>query len=205
MHGSQSSLLEVLHAATDRPTIVVVGERRLFAIDGVGGPDSAQYRVATETLRRAARNLALRLPHRPGELARPGMLETAWWTHPELPADEVPDAFEDRASWHWQQLVEIPARATNGQIDEAMRETSRDGGRSQELLRVVSLTEGRVAQMLHIGGSGSQAATLRVLYEAVAPAGLRPRGHIHELRLADEHEVPMARVRSILRLPIEPE
>jgi hypothetical protein len=205
MQGSQSSLLDMLHAATDRPTIVVVGERRLFAIDGLGGPDSAQYRIATDTLRQAARNLAHRLPHRPGELARPGMLETAWWTHPELPADEVPRAFEDRAHWHWQQLLEIPSTATSEDVDEALRATRLEAGRAQIVLRVVSLTEGRAAQMLHAGGSGSQAGTLRALNEALAQAGLRPRGHIHELRLADEHEVPTARVRSILRLPIEPD
>ena len=37
--------LERRNAATDRATIVVVPRRRLFAIDGVGGPTAADFRL----------------------------------------------------------------------------------------------------------------------------------------------------------------
>ena len=46
-----SDRLDLRHAATDRALIVVVPERQLFAIDGVGSPGGADYRLATATLR----------------------------------------------------------------------------------------------------------------------------------------------------------
>src|SRR4026207_1014270 len=58
-----SDWLETSHAATDHPIIVVVGERRLIAIDGVGGPRGADYRLASETLKNGLRNLRARLAH----------------------------------------------------------------------------------------------------------------------------------------------
>jgi serine/threonine protein kinase len=75
--------------------------------------------------------------------------------------------------------------------------------REKPLLHVITLTEGRAAQMLHLGGSASAAATLRALFDLLASSGLHPHGHIHELRIADESDVPAGRARSILRVPVD--
>ena len=199
----QSDWLETSHAATDHPIIVVVGERRLIAIDGVGGPRGSDYRLASETLKKGLRNLRSRVAHGRQMTWRPGVLETAWWTHPELPPEEVPAAFEDRSTWHWQQMVEVPDQAAAQDVDAAIADTRREAGRPEPLMRAITLTEGRAAQMLHRGGSGSAATTLTALFDLLAADGLRPHGHIHELRVADEMDVPADRARSILRVPIE--
>ena len=198
-----SDWLETSHAATDHPIIVVVGERRLIAIDGVGGPRGADYRLASETLKNGLRNLRARLAHGRQVTWRPAVLETAWWTHPELPPEDVPAAFEDRSAWHWQQMVEIPDQAEPDDVDAAIAEARRDAGRPEPLMRAITLTEGRAAQMLHRGGSASAAKTLTALFELLSADRLRPHGHIHELRVADEADVPVDRARSILRVPIE--
>lgn len=206
MTDTPSTLFDLRHAATDRATIVVVGERRLFAIDGVGGPGAATYRVAADTLKEAGRNLRHLLVARHADATVQPVLETAWWTHPELPPDQVPAAFEDRsAGWHWQQLLEVSSLAEDAEATEAIAVTQRSFGRDAPLLRIVVLPGGRSAQMLHLGGTSSEARTLRALYDAIAADGQRPRGHIHELRLADEHDVPEGRARAILRVPIIPD
>jgi hypothetical protein len=194
--------LELRHAATDRPTIVVVGERRLIAIDGVGGPGGSDYRLAGETLRTAGRHLRDRLAQTRSVSTRLGILETAWWTHPELPAADVPKAFADRSTWHWQQMIEIPEQASDDDVETAIAETRIAAGRGEPLLRAITLTEGRAAQMLHLGGESTMGATLVELFELLDSAGLRPHGHIHELRIADEADVPAGRARAILRVPI---
>lgn len=203
MTQDASDWLETSHAATDRPIIVVVGERRLIAIDGVGGPRGSDYRLASETLKSGLRDVRTRIAHGRRIHWRPAVLETAWWTHPELPPEDVPAAFVDRSAWHWQQMVEVPEGAADQDVQAAIAETRRAAGRPGPLMRAITLTEGRAAQMLHLGGSASVVNTLRALFELLAAAGLRPHGHIHELRIADEADVPADRARSILRVPIE--
>jgi hypothetical protein len=198
-----SDWLDASHAATDRPIIVDVGARRLIAIDGVGGPRGSDYRLASETLKAGLRDLRSRIAHGRQLTWRAAVLETAWWTHPELPAEDIPPAFEDRSAWHWQQMVEVPEGAEDQDVQAAIAATRQAAGRSEALMRTITLTEGRAAQMLHVGGSSSIVATLRALFDLLAASGLRPHGHIHELRIADEADVPADRARSILRVPIE--
>src|SRR4026207_2246701 len=91
-----SDWLETSHAATDHPIIVVVGERRLIAIDGVGRPRGAGPRLPRAPPKNGLRSLRARRARGRQVTWRPAVLETAWWTHPELPPEDVPAAFEDR-------------------------------------------------------------------------------------------------------------
>ena len=100
-------------------------------------------------------------------------------------------------------MVEVPEGAEDQDVQAAIAATRQAAGRSEALMRTITLTEGRAAQMLHVGGSSSSVATLRALFDLLAASGLRPHGHIHELRIADEADVPADRARSILRVPIE--
>ena len=198
-----SDILELRHASTDHATIVVVPERRMLAIDGVGGPAASDYRFATATLRTAADILRARVAKMAGVETRVAVVECAWWVHPEPEPDEMAAAFSDRSAWHWQQMIEVPAAATNEDALAAIDETRRRAGRAAPLVRLVPFAEGRSAQILHAGGPASEAGSVAKLYHAVEMAGLRPRGHLHEIHLADPGRVPADRARTILRLPIE--
>src|SRR2546426_569843 len=184
-HEARTALLELRHAATDRAVIVDVDERRLVAIDGIGEPSGSDFRLAADTLRQVARVVARSLRRDRSVTPRPGILECAWWTHPEPPPDELPMAFEDRSTWHWQQMIEIPDEADDATVESAIDEVRRGGGRSLPLVRAIRLVEGSAAQVLHVGGSTDLASSLRKLIAAVTAAGLHPHGHIHELRIAD--------------------
>ena len=203
MTGSETtSAFELRHAATDRATIVVVPRRRLFAIDGVGEPTAATYRFAAETLRTVSDALRHRLRARGHADRGKPPIETAWWTHPEVPPGEMAELFADRAAWHWQQLVEVPERATDEDAAAAIDETRRRAGREGPLVRVVEIVEGRSAQILNLGADG-EAASVRRLAAEIATSGLRPHGHLHQIFLSDPEVVGRAKARSILRLPIE--
>ena len=194
--------LELRHAATDRATIVVVPRRRLFAIDGVGGPTASDFRFASDALRAASEALRRRL--RAAGAQDPGKppIEVAWWTHPELPADAMADAFTDRSSWHWQQIVEIPGRATDDDATAAIDEVRRGAGRDVALVRTIEIVEGRSAQILNVGAE-SEAASIRRLAAEIQTAGLRPHGHLHQIFLTDPDVSARGRAKSILRIPIE--
>jgi hypothetical protein len=198
-----SDSLDLRHAATDRATMVVVPERRLLAMDGVGGPTGTDFRLASDVLRTVAAALRRQLLQVRSIESRIGLLEAAWWIHPELPPDEMADAFVDRSPWHWQQMIEIPTRATDEDADAAITETRQQAAREVPLVRLISIVEGRAAQILHLGDATSEPEALRKLHDAVAAAGLRPRGHVHQIFLVDPERVPRERARSIFRLPVE--
>jgi hypothetical protein len=197
--------LELRHAATDRATIVVVPERTLLAIDGVGAPIASDFRYATEILRRVEGALRKRVRReRPAESRSP-VIESAWWIHPELPPAEMAAAFADRSAWHWQQMIEVPSSSTDADVEAAIDEVRHEAGRPIALVRAIRFAEGRSAQILHVGGVATEAESVRKLYQALDDAGLRSRGHLHQIHLAEETRVPAERVRSIIRLPIEPD
>jgi len=198
-----SDPLELRHAATDRAMIVVVPERRMLAIDGLGDPRAADFVFASQTLRIAAELLRVRVAREYGLERRVGALECAWWTHPEPPSADLAVAFADRSTWHWQQMIEIPSEATDDDVAATIDETRARAGRPAPLLRLIRFAEGLSAQILHVGGPANAYRSVQALYDEVARAGLRPHGHLHEIRTADYEKVPTQRARSILRLPIE--
>jgi hypothetical protein len=195
--------LELLHAATDRATIVTVPERRMFALDGLGDPAGAGYGEAIETLHAIADLLRARLHVERHLETRVGPIECAWWTHPEPPRDEVPERFADRATWHWQQMVEIPPQATETDAEAVLAEAREVGIPDAALVRVIRFDEGLSAQILHAGPRDSEPDSVRRLYDAVHAARLRPRGHLHEILVSDPRRAPAERRHSILRLPVK--
>jgi hypothetical protein len=198
-----SGPLELRHATTDRATMVVVPRRRLFAIDGVGSPIAGDFQLAGQTLRAVWEALRVRMQRASRMEIRKPTLEVAWWTHPELPDDKMAEGFTDRSTWHWQQMMEIPGRATDADAAAAIEDRRRTANRDVALVRVIELVEGRAAQILLSATTDEQESVLR-LYAAIRDAGLRPRGHLHQIHLGDPQQVRPDRRHSILRLPVEP-
>jgi hypothetical protein len=196
--------LEILHAATDRATIVTVPERRMYALDGLGDPSGAGYSGAIETLHAVAEQLRAQLHLERHLDTRVAAIECAWWTHPEPAPADVPERFADRATWHWQQMIEIPHRATDDDVERALATARRDVVRDAGLVRIIRFDEGLSAQILHVGPPAAAPDSVRRLFEAVAAAGLSPRGHLHEIHVSDPRHAPPERSRSILRLPVGP-
>lgn len=202
------SAIDLRHAATDRATFVVVGPRRFFAIDGIGPPTSADFRFALEPLRKVSDLLRSRLFSRLTEAerrdVRAAVPECLWWRADLATPADLLEAVDDRSRWQWRQMMELPARATDAEAEESMTRAAAEAGRSQPLVRVVGTTEGRAAQILHRGGSGTIGPSLGRLYAAVAAEGSTPGPTIHELRLGDERLVPAERAHLILRVPLDP-
>jgi hypothetical protein len=198
-----SGFLELRHASTERAIFVVVPERRFLAIDGLGDPVAADFRIATAALRSVAEIVGRRL-HREGIPTPTGqrLVECAWWPKDTLEPDALPAAFADRSTWHWRQLIELPAGAAErialAAIDEARRAADRDVA----LVRFMAYTEGAAAQLLHVGPRSLEPASVHKLYGDILAAGLHPDGRLHALTLADPDAAPRGVGRSIFRQPV---
>ena len=198
-----SNFLELRHASTEHAIFVVVPERAFFAIDGVGEPGAADFRLATSELH-AVIEVLLRRLRRAGisTATRAGVIECGWSPPRGVPPSELPAAFRDRSRWHWRQMIELPAGSTETQAQAAVEASRVQAGRSRALVRCLTFTEGPAAQLLHVGSRGTEPVTVDRLFRAIEGAGLRPDGELHALQLADAEVAPHGVGRSILRQPI---
>ena len=198
----RSSPMELRHASTDRPVFVIVPERRLLAIDGVGRRGAEDFRQATSVLRAAAEMLRTSLPRDPLRLESHPITEISWPIDGTLTVDKVLEALDDPRQ-HWRQMIELPPRASEEGALRAIGEASRVAGRDAPLVRSIRSEEGPAVQILEIGDQARPDA-VRKLLELVREAGLRAYGDLHELVLADTAAVGHDRARSILRVPVIP-
>ncbi len=198
-----SSFLELRHASTDHAIFVVVPERRFLAIDGVGEPLATDFKHATHVLRTIDELVRKRLRQRRVDETRPRVNECSWQPRDPLRWDQLAAAFQDRSTWRWQQLIELPDPATGADIRAAIDEARLATGRGVPPVRVERFAEGSAAQVLHVGGRDTERETVAKLLGALAESGLRPRGPLHVLVLADPDDVPIDRARSIIRQPFE--
>ena len=198
----RTSPMELRHASTDRPVFVVVPERRLLAIDGVGRRGAEDFRAATLVLRAAADLLRTSLPRVPLQLEPHSITEITWPIDGSLTVGKVLEALDDRYQ-HWRQMIELPRRASEEAALQAIGEASRIAGRDAPLVRAIRLEEGPAVQILEIGDQRRSDAVTKLL-RFVRDAGFRPQGDLHELVLADAAVVGHDRARSILRVPVGP-
>ena len=75
---------------------------------------------------------------------------------------------------------------------------------SVDRLRFLRWEEGLCAQVLHTGPYAAEGPSVVRLHKGIAAAGYRPRGHHHEIYLADPRRSAPEKLRTILRQPVEP-
>jgi hypothetical protein len=70
-------------------------------------------------------------------------------------------------------------------------------------VRFEKLTEGRCVQILHVGSFDDETPVLARLHDEYLPAaGLRERGHHHEIYLSDPRKSAPEKLRTVLRQPV---
>jgi hypothetical protein len=181
-------------------------KRRFVMIDGDGPPGEAAFVPRMPGLYATAYGLRFGLKRR-GIVTRVGPLEGLWWTLDGTTSlDEIlgPGDGSSRAAWRWTLLIALPDEASDVEVATAL-----EAGRAKleppfgSSLRVEAFAEGRVAQVLHLGPYATEKPTIERLHAAIAAAGLRPRGHHHEIYLGDPRRSAPERLRTILRQAVD--
>ncbi len=178
--------------------IVDVPPLQYLMIDGHGDPNEAEYAAAVSTLFPVAYKLKF-LSKR--ELDRDYAvmpLEALWW------ADDMTSftSSRDKSRWHWTALNLVPAWITEEHVDRARDAAA--GAPALERLRLETLREGRCVQTLHHGSFDDEGPVLDRMHGEFIPAhGLRMTGRHHEIYLTDIRRTEPAKLRTILRQPVE--
>lgn len=172
-------------------------------VDGRGDPNTAaEYADALAALYPVAYKLkfASKLDLERDYVVMP--LEALWW------ADDMAafTSARDKSQWSWTAMILTPDWITRELFDAAVEQVGKkDRPASLAKVRLETLQEGRCVQTLHVGSYDDEAPVLAAMHDEFIPgAGLAMTGRHHEIYLSDPRRVEPAKLRTILRQPVEP-
>ena len=199
--------LAALFAPPTQPVLVDVPELGYLAIDGRGAPDedaeegTTEFQRAFGVLYPMVYTIKFRLK-KDGIIVPILPLEALWFTG----ENEAFDMNVAPAKWGWRALLAVSDEVTPAVFDGAAAEVRRKKGDLEQLaaLRLIRWQEGRCAQVMHIGPYSAERPTIERLHAFIAEAGLKPRGAHHEIYLGDPRRGDPAKLKTVLRQPVEP-
>ncbi|GAB26212.1 hypothetical protein GOPIP_093_00170 [Gordonia polyisoprenivorans NBRC 16320 = JCM 10675] len=182
--------------------IVEVPPLQYLMVDGHGNPNTAQeYTDAVAALYSVAYKLKFASKKELGKYYVVMPLESLW-------SAEDMDTFtdsRDKSQWDWTAMIMVPDWITPEMFDAAIaKAANKNPPASLDRVRLETLHEGLSVQRLHIGSYDDEAGTLAELHRTFIPsAGLKPTGKHHEIYFNDFRKVEPAKLRTILRQPVE--
>jgi hypothetical protein len=184
------------YVAPRNPALVRVGPARYLSVSGRGDPNGPGFGAAVGALYGVAFTIKMAKKAAKKDYVVT-KLEGLWWggKRGRLLIDAP------RRTWRWKVLIRVPTFVTAPDLVRAKRELVRRG-KSGGTVRLESLREGRVVQLLHVGPYDREHESLGRMEEFARARGVRLTGRHHEIYLSDPRRVAPARLRTILRRPV---
>lgn len=168
-------------------------------IDGIGDPNTApEYAAAVEVLFTVS--YALKFMVKRGRVALDyGVmpLEGLWW------ADDMA-AFSSaaKARWKWTMMILQPELISATLVEAALGDVKRKKNPAAlERLRFESFTEGRCAQIMHLGAFSEEGPTVDRVHQFIKAQGGKFCGKHHEIYLSDIRKAAPAKWKTVIRQP----
>lgn len=193
--------LKHLYQASAKEVVQVeVPAFRFLMVDGEGNPNTSQeYAEAVEALFSVSYTAKFML--KKGDEARDYAvmpLEGLWW------ADDMSAfAANDKSKWKWTMMIMQPYFVSDTVAEASIAEVRRKKALpGVSRLRLESLTEGRCAQILHVGPFSEEGPTIERLHEFIDARADRAGKH-HEIYLTDIRRADPKKWRTIIRQPMK--
>ncbi|WP_067202321.1 GyrI-like domain-containing protein [Microbacterium sp. XT11] len=183
--------------------IVEVPAMQYLMVDGAGDPNtSPRFADAVTALYPVAYALKFAARERFGVDAVVMPLEGLW----HAPDMESFTSRRDKSRWLWTLLLMVPDHVTPELFAEAVESAARKKTPSPLLsdVRLETLREGLCVQTLHVGPFDDEGPVLADIHDRFIPEhGLTMTGLHHEIYLSDRRRTAPAKLRTILRQPVE--
>lgn len=195
--------LKHLYQASAREVVQVeVPAMNYLMVDGQGDPNTSQeYADAVAALFATAYSLKFMV--KKGALAIDyGVmpLEGLWWAK-----DMSKFSPDDKSNWLWTAMIAQPPFITREMVDAASAEVARKKNPAAiSRLRFEAYTEGRCAQILHIGPFSEEGPAIGKLHHFIEASGRKRHGKHHEIYLSDISKADPAKWKTIIRQPMSP-
>jgi hypothetical protein len=195
----KKKLQHLYRASAKEPVEIEVPALRFLMVHGVGAPGSPLYAEAIEALYAVSYTAKFMVKKGPDPLDYAVIPpEGLWW------ADDM-SAFITGAKddWKWTMMILQPEI-----VSDAIIETAISTARTKKKLPVVDrlrleeFTEGRCAQILHVGPFSEEGPTVQRLHNFIN-AQSSPTGKHHEIYLSDIRRAAPEKWKTILHQPMK--
>lgn len=191
---------ELYNPTSKEVQIVTVPKLNYLMIDGSGDPNTSQeYKDAIEALFSVSYALKFMIKKEISGVDYGVMpLEGLWWT------DNIEEfSMENKGIWKWTSLIMQPDFIEKDLVDRAIEEVKKKKKlASISKVRFKSITEGLVAQIMHIGPYSEEKPTVEKLHNYIESNGYDKTGIHHEIYISDVRRTAPERLKTIIRQPI---
>jgi hypothetical protein len=190
--------------SSENVALLTIPKLKFLQVEGTGYPGkSASFGPAVEALYGMAYTLKFMFKDQPKpdgwfEYVVPP-LEGLWWI-------KNGDTFDMNRpdDWCWTAMIMVPDFITPAMVDTARQQLKeKKNPSSLPLVLLESFEEGKVVQILHIGGYDKEGPTIEKLHAFAASKGLKIRGKHHEIYLSDPGRTAPEKMKTVLRQPVE--
>ena len=193
--------LKHLYKSSDKNVEVVeVPQMSFLLIDGEGDPNTSQsFQDAIDVLYPLSYTLKFIIKR--GEIGIDyGVLplEGLWW------ADDMSSfSVKNKENWKWTLMIMQPELVKKEMVVKAIEEVRKKKNPvALPLVRFESFSEGKVAQIMHIGPFSEEGPTVEKVHAFIGDSGSQRIGKHHEIYLSDIRRAAPEKWKTIIRQPM---
>ena len=184
----------------DKVVQVDVPSMDYLMLDGEGDPNtSVAYQEALDVLYPLSYTLKFMVRKAPGGVDYGVMpLEGLWW------ADDMASfSVLDKSKWKWTSMVMQPSFVKEAMVEAAIEQVRRKKNPAAlSKVRFEALSEGKAAQIMHLGPFTDEAPTIERVHAFIEEHGSKRVGKHHEIYRSDIRKADPKKWRTVIRQPM---
>jgi hypothetical protein len=181
--------------------VVDVQQMNFLMIDGEGDPNTSQaFQNAVEALYSLAYTLKFMVKKGARGIDYGVMpLEGLWWVD-----DMAQFNIENKDDWKWTVMIMQPEQVTRQLFEGAVEEVRKKKNPvALSKIRFESFSEGKAAQIMHIGPFSEEGPTIEKVHTFIKENGYNLSGKHHEIYVSDMRKTAPEKLKTIIRQPME--
>lgn len=197
----KKELKYLYNASAKKVEIVEVPYMNFIMIDGEGDPNtSPAFQNAVEALFAISYTLKFMIKKGTTEVDYGVMpLEGVWWAE-----DMSEFSLENKDNWKWTLMIMQPEYVTEKLFNESIKQVKKKKNLAAlPKVRFESFSEGKAAQIMHIGPFSEEESTIEKVHNFIKENGFKLTGKHHEIYLSDIRKAAPEKWKTIIRQPIK--
>ena len=180
-------------------TFIDIPKMNFMMIDGQGAPESEQFMQAVQAMYPIAYTIKFDKKKAGGPDFTVMALEALWWA--EDMKVFMPET-SDRNKWQWTVMMMQPDFITRRDFENAVAAAKKKKDNpALDIVRFESFTEGKSAQIMHIGPYSAEGPNIQRLHRKIEEIGGKLAGKHHEIYLSDPRRVIPDKMKTVIRQP----